>query len=873
MTTPGAGGSKPSHASIARAATNMSPGASPGTSSLAPGVLIAERYRIVNRLGAGGMGEVWRADDLQLSTSVAIKLLPAHYAADPARLDRLRSEVRLTRQVSHPNVCRVYDIAQAGTPDGSPLTFLCMEYIDGEDLASVLRRVGRPSHEKSVQIARQLCFALAAAHEQGVIHRDLKPANVMLDGRGNVRLTDFGVAGLLQDFTDAASIRAGTPAYMAPEQLEGREVTRRSDLYSLGLVLYELFTGKPAVHANSIDELSRLHQSQTRPADPSSLVRDLDPAVERVILQCLEHDPNQRPGSALAIAAALPGGDPLAAALAAGETPSPELVAASGSSDRWPHAKAWLVAAVVLVMSVAAIFFSSNRSLLAHARPEKSLDVLADRALETIRALGHDQALPSIVRRFEPRDAFLRRPVSTDGTRAVDRRPGPFWFWLRASPGALEPADAEYRVFEIDPFPSRMGEVYIRTDTRGRLERLIAVPPRGRAPGEAAPRPVDPGVAFALAELDPSRFESVAPTRRPPISVDHLAAFRGTLAEFPGEPVLVHIGSVDSRLAYFTAEYVWEPAPSAALPKGAPASAIFSLGALGGILVFSVTCIVFAILNLRAGRADRRGAMRAAIGMLLLAGVMAVVRADAAPDVSAIFFNGEMLSTALWAGMSLWLYYIAFEPAARRVFPGSLVSWTRLLRGGFTDPLVGRHVLIGLSVGTTLAALTAGAMWGAGLSGAEAPALFAVGGTRALIDGPGAAVSRVLGTIIYAVMRSNGALLIVSVALMATRRRWLAFVALACVGALLSFESFQSRTVDSLIELALIVTMAWFMLPIGLVACIAAFTAAGVANAFMVGFDFTGPIGSLAWFPAGFMALATIGGALSATLGKPTIVR
>ncbi|MBL8762382.1 MAG: serine/threonine protein kinase [Phycisphaerae bacterium] len=870
LTTPGGSASMPA-GSRATMSRDPSPD-NPNAATLAPGVLIADRYRIVNRLGAGGMGEVWRADDLQLSTSVAIKLLPPHYAADPVRLDRLRAEVRLTRQISHPNVCRVYDIAQAAAHDGSPLTFLCMEFIDGEDLASVLRRLGRPSHEKSVQIARQLCFALAAAHEQGVVHRDLKPANVMLDGRGNVRLTDFGIAGLLQSFTDPAAIRAGTPAYMAPEQLEGREVSRRSDIYSLGLVLYELFTGKPAINAKSIDELSRLHQSQTRPADPSSLVRDLDPAVERVILHCLEHDPAQRPASALAVAAALPGGDPLAAAIAAGETPSPELVAASGSTDRWPHARAWLLAAVVVLMSIAAIAFTSTRSLLANARPEKSLDVLTDRAMETIRTLGHDQSLAFVVRRYDARDAFLRRSPSPDGTRQINRRPGPFCFWLRASPFDLTPSNADLRVLELDPFPARLGEVYIRTDTRGRLERLIAVPPRGRPAADPLP-PVDPNIALALAELDPARFEPVAPSRRPPIGVDHLAAFRGTLAEHPNEPILVHVGSVDAKLAYFTADYPWEPAPSHELPPSPPSSLIASLAGLVGVLVFSVTCVVFAILNLRHARADRRGALRAAIAMLALAGIADIARADITPPAANLLFEGGLLAPALWAAMSLWLFYIAFEPAARRVLPGSLVSWSRLLRGGFTDPLVGRHVLLGLAVGTALSALTAGVMWATRLSD-DAPApLFTIGGTRSLVEGPGAAVSRVLGSLVSAVMRANGTLLVVSISLLATRKRWLAFLALTVVGALLSIDSFKSRTVDSFVELGLVIVMAWFLLPVGLVACIAAFTAAAVVNTFMIGFAFSGPIASLAWLPAGALALATIASALSATLGKPAMAR
>src|SRR5262249_37674346 len=149
------------------------------------------------------------------------------------------------------------------------------EYVDGEDLASLLRRIGRLPQDKAVDIARRLCAGLAAAHEKGVLHRDLKPANIMIDGRGQVRITDFGLAAVAGTL-EAAEIRQGTPAYMAPEQLAGREVAVKSDLYALGLVLYELFTGKRAFQAGSVAELLRM-QEQATPPSMSTMVRDLEP--------------------------------------------------------------------------------------------------------------------------------------------------------------------------------------------------------------------------------------------------------------------------------------------------------------------------------------------------------------------------------------------------------------------------------------------------------------------------------------------------------------------------------------------------------------------------------------------------------------------
>ena len=269
----------------------------------APGILIAERYRIISLLGRGGMGEVFRADDLTLGQQVALKFLPESMI-DKSMLERFRNEVRIARRISHPNVCRVHDIGETNNQ-----VFLSMEYVDGEDLSSLQRRIGRLPSDQALETARKICAGLAAAHDKGVLHRDLKPANIMLDRRGEVLIMDFGLAGLAHEIED---VRSGTPAYMAPEQLAGKEVTARSDIYALGLVLYELFTGNPAFEGKTHDEIMRVRR-ESSPQHPSALVRDLDPSVELVILRCLEEDPENRPSSALIVSAALPGGEYLIA--------------------------------------------------------------------------------------------------------------------------------------------------------------------------------------------------------------------------------------------------------------------------------------------------------------------------------------------------------------------------------------------------------------------------------------------------------------------------------------------------------------------------------------------------------------------------------
>jgi len=259
-----------------------------------PGTLLAKRYRIVALLGSGGTGEVYRADDLTLDQAVALKFYPARVQAEPGTMARFHREVRLARQISHPNICRVFDI---GETEGR--AFITMEFVSGEDLHSLLRRIGRLAPDKALEVALQLCSGLTAAHAAGVLHRDLKPANIMLDDRGNVRITDFGLAALADELHH--EMDAGTPGYMAPEQLAAKEVTARSDLYALGLVLFEIFTGKRHIEPQRGAELLR---PKPAPVTPANFV-GVDPWVTQAIVRCLDPDPARRPESAMHVAAAL----------------------------------------------------------------------------------------------------------------------------------------------------------------------------------------------------------------------------------------------------------------------------------------------------------------------------------------------------------------------------------------------------------------------------------------------------------------------------------------------------------------------------------------------------------------------------------------
>jgi len=365
-----------------------------------PGTLLGGRYRILALLGRGGMGEVYRAMDLTLGQSVALKFLPEEATRNQRLLERFHGEVRVARLVSHPNVCRVYDI---GEIEGMP--FISMEYVDGEDLASLLMRIGRLPADKAVDTARRLCAGLAAAHDRGVIHRDLKPQNIMMNKRGEVVIMDFGLAAITGELTGAEA-RNGTPAYMSPEQLKGAGVTAKSDIYALGLVLYELFTGKRPYDAQSMQQLLDL-QEAAHLASMTSVAADIDPAVEKIIRRCLDPDPSKRPSSALNVLAALPGGDPLAAALAAGETPSPEMVAAAGTVEGMPRRYSVPCLALVAILLFATIPERQVRTAMVHGGLEQPPDVLAHQARQVAADFGYAARPADSAVWLEHRDGLL----------------------------------------------------------------------------------------------------------------------------------------------------------------------------------------------------------------------------------------------------------------------------------------------------------------------------------------------------------------------------------------------------------------------------------------------------------------------------------
>lgn len=499
------------------------------------------------------MGEVFRADDLKLGQPVALKFLPEALDQDPARLTQLHMEVRMARQVSHPNVCRVYDV---GEFEGH--TFLSMEYVDGEDLASLLRRIGRFSQDRATELSRQICAGLAAAHDRGVVHRDLKPANIMLDGNGRIRITDFGLAGAAGE-----SIRAGTPAYMSPEQLAGGDVTPKSDLYALGLVLFELFTGRRALEGRNLAELiAKREQEGITP--PSEFVRDLDPAVDRAIMRCLEADPAKRPPSALSVAAALPGGDPLAAALAAGETPSPEMVAAAGETSALTPLAATAALAVTLGVLVLCAALA-DRVLLTNVVPlPKPPMILAEHAKGSLGSLGYVPDAVDSAQGFNVPDGvmeYLRNhPELATRERLSAGTPTVLQFWWRGSPSILIPTGDRAHVTLTDPPLLMSGMTLVKLDPRGQLLELAVVPPQVDA--ASAPAPVDWTPLFRAAGLDFQAFSPAPPQWTPRVYADTRAAWTGPFPELTGQQLRVEAAAYHGRPVAFQLVAPWTRATS-----------------------------------------------------------------------------------------------------------------------------------------------------------------------------------------------------------------------------------------------------------------------------------------------------------------------
>ncbi len=813
----------------------------------APGTLFAGRYRIVGMLGRGGMGEVYRAEDLKLRDAVAIKFIPDRLASDAIWLTRFHNEVRLAHQVTHPNVCRVHDL---GESEGRH--YLTMEFIDGEDLSSLLRRIGRLPSDKGIEIARQICAGLSAAHEQGVLHRDLKPANIMLDGKGRVKITDFGLATIAGEATAEV---AGTPAYMAPEQLKGREVSVRSDLYSLGLVLYEIFTGKRAHRADTIEELSRLHEDP-QAAAPGQLVREIDPAVERVILRCLEKAPERRPASGLEVLASLPGGDPLAMALAAGETPSPEMVAAAGSGGALRKKTAMLLLGGVFLLLILGGLLANGNRLLAFTDSPLPPQVLAYQARELVRKLGFAPPAyeSSGFTYFGSILRYLERE-SGSGYWWVDlrrARPAPVLVWYRAAQGPMLPVNSS-RVEYWDPRLEQTGMVRVLLDSAGRLVRFDAVPPettsneeKGWADGSsgASEQAVEQiwSRLFEQAGLSFENFERVEPARNPMHNSDLRLAWKGRYPDRDEPEIRVEAASFGGRVTYFHIVGPWTGQERSPIGRPSGVAWVVNLATVLVNLCILAGGAFLARRNLARGRGDRRGAMRLALFFVAALVVSWMLLADHVSQAGWEFFLFRRdFEGVLYQAVVIWLVYVAAEPYIRRFWPDTLISWTRLMAGRWKDPLVGRDLLLGTFVGLAGACFFQLLPITAGRLGLEVPAPE-VGRLECLMGLPELA-GTTLERIPVAVEAAATILLILLLFRLLFKQRMVAFaftvLLFAVAGAPLSTNLLYLNLLFNLLGVALFV---WLGTSVGLLgATVGLFTA-------MILLDSPFPVDFSAWY-------------------------
>jgi serine/threonine-protein kinase len=473
-------------------------------------------------------------------------------------------------------------------------------------------------------------------------------------------VTDFGLAVA----ADRASDASGTPAYMAPEQLAGASATIRSDIFSLGLVLFEIFTGRRAFQEDSVRDLLQRQRAGdfTR---PSALTRDVPPAVERVIVRCLDADPQSRPASVEEILRELPGGDPLAAAIAAGETPTPQMVAAAAKTGDLPAPVAWLLAAIAIA-GIATGAFVGGQTLLYRVSELKSPDVLQERARQVLA----DAGLPG-------------RPGDSD--LALIKEAGEIVALYRQSQWALRPINLSAHVTEDDP-PLEPGMANVMLDRTGRLLRFTIVPPRVEKTG-ATPAP-DWNRFMIAAGYDPGSLAAAVPEWSAEVDSDRKSAW---------------LTKDGHRIE--AASYHGRPVSFVVIPKSVSGAATMQ-PSLGDHLAFimlvicttsiPVAGVALARAHLRRGQGDRASAFRLAAFYLALELISLVFNAHhPLTIVDEWRIASRQIPQAVFWALMVALMYIALEPIVRRRWPEMLISWTRLISGRFTDPMVGRDLLIG----------------------------------------------------------------------------------------------------------------------------------------------------------------------------------
>lgn len=684
----------------------------PGRTDTAPRAL-EQRYEILGEAGRGGMGIVYRARDRETGELVALKVLKPEIAADAGIVERFKNELRLARKITHKNVCRIHEFNRAA--DGT--AYISMEFVEGESLRHVLSRFGNLGARGGTRIAQQICAGLREAHAQGVVHRDLKPENVMVDREGNVKVMDFGIARSLEAGTTGTTGIMGTPAYMAPEQAEGKAVDSRADLYALGLILYELFTGSTAFKGDTPMAVA-LKQIHATPPAPREVEPALPAHVEQAILKCLEKNPAKRFQSV----------DELEAALAREPEAKPAAVEGEGAEvalpirlATWQRSDWLLLASGVLGTAVFLLLFYRFHPAAASVivnDAEQQRQITAD----ALKRLQWDVKVGRPVLYFIP-EFYYYELASTAGTWAAQYRllhlegVGGWTGRLRKSEGEGKGLEGDYRT----NLHGRLQAVSLSTPGTGVHVQL------GPAPDEASTarmKEIAQTAAETLFGEDLSAAKALARASWYPPGQCWRVGFSWALPQQPqGFVTKVNVQVEGSRLVS-----IWQ---STAFESSAEGSFDWSVWEpplryfLAGLTMIWFTLILFFARRIyREPRSLQNLRLAILIGLGGAVAISPALPKSIGGPREAVILSGvvwgvltfSLFTLLSYAGLNTVLYYL------RRRFPVQAANYLQLFREHVFARTAGLEMLRGVFAGAAfggvwMALVSLGGVWGKALAG------------------------------------------------------------------------------------------------------------------------------------------------------------